>query len=73
MPVSKKRTVFPEIGAKLVGRSRGRTYEATVVGVRRNVGRVEIEMGGRRYSSLSAAAREVLGHQTNGWVFWGLD
>ena len=72
MPVRKKRTVFPEIGAKLVGRSSGRTREATVVEVRPDVGRVAVEMGGRRYNSLSAAAKEVVGHETNGWKFWGL-
>lgn len=73
MPVKKKRSVFPEVGAKLVGRSGGRTHEATVVEVRPDVGRVAVEMGGRRYNSLSAAARAVQGHEINGWRFWGLD
>ena len=72
MPARKKRTVFPVIGTKLLRRSRGRTQEATVVEVRPDVGRVVVEMDGRRYNTLSAAAREVVGYQINGWVFWGL-
>ena len=73
MPVRKQRTDFPKIGTKLVGRSRGQIVEAVVVAVRPDVGRVVVEMNGRRYNTLSAAAKAAVGNETNGWRFWGLD
>ena len=30
----------------------------------------EVEFEGARYPSLSAAAKAVTGHSTNGWRFW---
>ena len=74
MPARKKRNEFPQIGSKLIHRSRGKgpTAEAIVVEVREDIGQFAVEMNGKRYESLSAAARALVGHQVNGWKFWGL-
>ncbi len=75
MPTHKKRTEseFPKTGATLTGRSRGRTYTAKVVSVDFKTGFVKVELEGKLYKSLSAAARSITGNEESGWVFWGLD
>ena len=65
---------WPRPGDKLVHRFRKRRshVEAMVISVDQASGRVGLEMDGREYPSLSAAASAVTGHETNGWIFWGL-
>ena len=79
MPVRKQRTKFPEPGTILRRRYRtrkkldDRTYEAMVVSVDRGTGWVAVELEGKTYKSLSAAARSITGYQVDGWIFWGLE
>ena len=55
-------------GTVLTATLKGKTFSASVVlGAE---GRPQVEFEGVRYPSLSAAAKAVTGHATNGWVFW---
>ena len=67
-------TRIPKVGEVLVHRIRGtgREVHALVVRVSENPRSVAIEMDGKEYPSLSAAASELSGNSTNGWVYWGL-
>ncbi|MDP2950743.1 MAG: DUF2924 domain-containing protein [Chloroflexota bacterium] len=73
MPVRKHRAKLPKVGTVLSRQYLGRTVKATVVEVRPDISRVLVEMEGNRYTSLSAAAKALVGHETNGWQFWGLE
>ncbi len=55
-------------GTRLVASLKGKTYEALVV--TGDTGRAEIEFGGKRYTSLSAAGSAAVGYAVNGWKFW---
>ena len=55
-------------GTRLVASLKGKTYEAMVVSG--DAGRAEIEFGGKRYTSLSAAGSAAVGYAVNGWKFW---
>ena len=65
---------IPEVGEVLVHRFRRRKGEvhATVVRVRENPRSVAVEIDGKEYRSLSAAASAISGSSQNGWVYWGL-
>ncbi len=55
-------------GTRLKASLKGKTYEALVVAG--DAGRAEIEFGGKRYTSLSAAGSAAAGYAVNGWKFW---
>ena len=65
---------WPAPGDRLVHHFRKREGEvvAEVVSVDSQSGRVAVRVDGTEYPTLSAAATEIAGHPTNGWVFWGL-
>lgn len=65
---------FPKPGDRLIHifRKRPGQVEVEVVDVDRERGFVSVRMGGKIYPTLSAAAKEVAGHASNGWVYWGL-
>ena len=65
---------WPKPGDRLVHRFRKRPGEivAEVVSVDKHSGKVAVRVEGKDYPTLSAAAANVTGHATNGWVFWGL-
>jgi hypothetical protein len=61
---------LPPVGTTLTGRSRGQSHTAVIVEAKdRPAGRA-VECGDQLFASLSAAAKAVTGHSTNGWVFW---
>jgi len=61
---------LPPVGTTLTGRSRGQSHTAVIVEAKdRPAGRA-VECGDQLFASLSAAAKAVTGHPTNGWLFW---
>ena len=73
MPKRKTRTKFPPVGTVLKKQVHNDLVLAKVVSVNESTGRVAVEMNGVTYSTLSAAAKALTGHATNGWKFWGLE
>ena len=65
---------IPDVGEVLVHRFRRRPREvqAVVLSVDRERRSVAVEVNGKEYSSLSAAASAILGTSQNGWIYWGL-
>jgi hypothetical protein len=66
-----RRTVdhkWPRVGATLVAKYKGSRYRAKVVSG--SDGNPEVEYGGRRFRSMSTAAKAVTGNWVNGWKFW---
>lgn len=74
MPSSRQ---FPKPGQVLTHtfsrRGQSGTVSAKVVSVDEKTGKIELSVGSKTYSSLSAAAVAQTGHPTNGWQFWGLE
>jgi hypothetical protein len=61
---------LPPVGTTLTARHRGEPYTAVIVEAKdRPAGRA-VKYGDQLFASLSAAAKGVTGHSTNGWVFW---
>ena len=61
---------LPPVGTTLTARHKGQPYTAVIVEAKdRPAGRA-VEYGDQFFASLSAAAKAVTGHSTNGWVFW---
>ena len=61
---------LPPVGTTLAATYRGQTHTAVIVEAKdRPAGRA-VEYGGQLFASLSAAAKAVTRHSTNGWVFW---
>ena len=61
---------LPPIGTTLTGRSKGQPHTAVIVEAKdRPAGRA-VKYGDQLFASLSAAAKAVTGHPTNGWLFW---
>lgn len=65
---------IPEVGEVLVHRFRRRPGEvqAVVLSVDREKRSVVVEVDGKEYGSLSAAASAISGTNQNGWIYWGL-
>ena len=61
---------LPPVGTELVGRYRGQEVSARVVASDDHDGASAVECRGKRYRSLSAAARAITGNSVNGWRFW---
>jgi len=63
---------LPALGTTLTGRFKGECYTAKIVEAKDvPAGRV-VEHDGKRYRSLSAAAKAITGHAINGWLFWNI-
>jgi len=61
---------LPPVGTTLTARHKGQPHTAVIVEAKdRPAGRA-VEYGDQLFASLSAAAKAVTGHPTNGWVFW---
>ena len=61
---------LPPVGTTLAGRSKGQPHTAVIVEAKdRPAGRA-VKYGDQLFDSLSAAAKAVTGHCTNGWLFW---
>jgi hypothetical protein len=61
---------LPPVGTTLTARHRGQPHTAVIVEAKdRPAGRA-VKYGDQLFASLSAAAKAVTGHSTNGWVFW---
>ena len=65
---------IPQVGEVLVHhlRSQGKEVRATVVKVSESPRSVAVQVNGKEYPSLSAAASEIAGTRRNGWIYWGL-
>ena len=65
---------IPDVGEVLVHRFRLRPGEvqAVVLGVDREKRSVVVDVDGKEYGSLSAAASAISGTSQNGWIYWGL-
>ena len=65
---------IPKVGEVLVHRFRQGAGEvqAAVVSVDQETRSVVVEVDGKEYPSLSAAASAIMGTSQNGWVYWGL-
>ena len=61
---------LPPVGTTLAGRSRGQSHTAVIVEAKDRPGGRAVKYGDQLFASLSAAARAVTGHATNGWLFW---
>jgi hypothetical protein len=61
---------LPPVGTTLTARHKGEPHTAVIVEAKdRPAGRA-VKYGDQLFASLSAAAKGVTGHSTNGWVFW---
>jgi len=61
---------LPPVGTTLTGKSKGQAHTAVIVEAKdRPAGRA-VKYGDQLFASLSAAAKAVTGHPTNGWLFW---
>ena len=61
---------LPPVGTTLTATYKGQPHTAVIVEAKdRPAGRA-VECGDQLFSSLSAAAKAVTGHPTNGWLFW---
>lgn len=69
-----KRTL-PKIGDQLVHKFRKKpgSVVAKVISVDAESGEVSVQIEGKTYASLSAAAQAISGHASNGWTYWGLE
>ena len=65
---------IPDVGEVLTHRFRRRPGEvqAVVLSVDRENRAVVVEVDGKEYVSLSAAASAISGTSQNGWIYWGL-
>jgi len=72
--INRKPGAYPEPGDVLEHRFREgkRAVRAKVVESNAVTGAVKVEIRGKTYESLSAAAQKFSGHPANGWVWWGL-
>ena len=61
---------LPPVGITLTGRSRGQSHTAVIVKAKDRPSGRAVECGDQLFPSLSAAAKAVTGHSTNGWLFW---
>lgn len=61
---------LPPVGTTLQGRFKCETRTATIVEAQDLPAGKAVEYEGKRYTSLSTAARAITGHAVNGWRFW---
>jgi hypothetical protein len=61
---------LPPVGSNLKGKFKGQSYSAKIVkDVTSSNGRA-IRYDGKRYSSMTAAAKVITKQSVNGWRFW---
>jgi hypothetical protein len=61
---------LPPVGTALTATHKGEPHTAVIVEAKdRPAGRA-VKYGDQLFASLSAAAKAVSGHATNGWLFW---
>jgi hypothetical protein len=61
---------LPPVGTILTARHRAQPHTVVIVEAKdRPAGRA-VKYGDQLFASLSAAAKAVTGHSTNGWLFW---
>jgi hypothetical protein len=58
------------VGTTLTATYRGQSHAAEIVEAKELPARKAVKYGDKVFSSLSAAAKAVSGHATNGWLFW---
>ena len=61
---------LPPVGTTLTARSKGQTHTAVIVEAKDRPSGRAVKYGDQVFPSLSAAAKAVTAHPTNGWVFW---
>ena len=61
---------LPPPGTTFTGRFKGESYAATIVEAEDLPAGRAVKYGDQLFASLSAAAKAVTGHPTNGWLFW---
>ena len=72
--LSKSDKKWPRPGDILIHKFRHQPGKvvAEVLIVDQSSGRISVKVDGVVFGSLSAAAKSISGHATNGWIFWGL-
>jgi len=60
----------PPVGTTLAATYKGEPHTATVVEAKDRPSARAVKYGDQLFASLSAAAKAVTGHSTNGWLFW---
>jgi hypothetical protein len=61
---------LPPVGTTLTARHKGEPHTAVIVEAKDHPSGRAVECGDQLFASLSAAAKAVTGHPTNGWLFW---
>ena len=61
---------LPKVGTELVHTYKGTAFAARVVADTSAKSGRAVELDGRRYTTLSTAARAITTRAVNGWVFW---
>jgi hypothetical protein len=61
---------LPPVGTTLTATYRGQTHTAVIVEAKDRPAERAVKCGDQLFVSLSAAAKAVTGHSTNGWLFW---
>ena len=61
---------LPPVGTTLTARHKGQPHTAVIVEAKDRPSGRAVKYGDQLFASLSAAAKAVTGHSTNGWVFW---
>lgn len=69
MPKRKKREL-PKVGSTFERKFRRKTYQLKTVGA---PGGVAYELAGKTFKTPTAAAKSIVKHEINGWVFWKMD
>ena len=61
---------LPAIGTKLVGKFKGTSYKAKIVGDKTAPTGKAIEYAGAKYRTMTSAAKAIAKQSVNGWRFW---
>jgi len=61
---------LPPVGTTLTARHKGQPHTAVIVEAKDCPAGRAVKYGDQLFASLSAAAKAVTGHSTNGWIFW---
>jgi hypothetical protein len=66
----RKKRNQPTVGSIFERRFGEKAYRLKVV---RDAEGIGYELSGRRFKTPTAAAKSVIGHDVNGWLFWKID
>jgi hypothetical protein len=61
---------LPPVGTTLTATYKGQPHTAVIVEAKDRAAGRAVKYRDEVFHSLSAAAKAVTGHSTNGWVFW---